>query len=350
LYGHPGQTADKEYPMMTLGSRCLDPDPAAVAIVAVPFGLPDETPLEPSGRYPVGQSRTLTEVRARRLLETKIEFVPHSSFDDPATHPTILGPMPALSMGQNVPRLQSPPGLPPFLAGLYGAPLLTREQEVHLFRKMNFLKHQTARLRCALNPATATASDLDHVEAVLTEGLAVKNQIIVANLRLVVSLVKKTIGPGQDFAELVSDGYVSLIRAIEKFDFSRGFRFSTYASWAIMNNLSRDSRRDHRRARFVTGYEATLEAAPDHRNDECLLEFEQEQCQQAIRGMLGWLNDRERQIIISRFGLEGTRKKTLTELGKELGITKERVRQLELRACAKLRKAAEEQKLDLVAF
>ncbi len=66
--------------------------------------------------------------------------------------------------------------------------------------------------------------------------------------------------------------------------------------------------------------------------------------------MLGRLNDRKRQIIISRFGLEGTIKKTLTQLGKELGITKERVRQLELRACDKLRKAAEEQRLDLVAF
>ncbi len=335
---------------MTLGSGYLDPDRVSAAIVAVPFGLPAETPLEPLGRSPVGQSRTLTEVRARRLLETKLEFVPHSSFDDPATHPTILGPMPAFSVGQDVPRVKSPAGLSPLLASLYGEPLLTREQEVHLFRKMNFLKHQSTRLRSALNPATATAADLDHVEALLKEGSAVKNQIIRANLRLVVSLVKKLSGPNQDFAELVSDGYLALIRAIEKFDFSRGYKFSTYASWVIMNNLSRDLRRNHWRDLFVTGYEAMLEAAPDHRNDECLREREQEWCQQAIRGMLGRLNDRERQIIVSRFGLEGTSRKTLSQLGKELGITKERVRQLEIRACAKLREIAEVQKLDLVAF
>jgi RNA polymerase primary sigma factor len=117
-----------------------------------------------------------------------------------------------------------------------------------------------------------------------------------------------------------------------------------------MNNMSLGSRQNRRRDQFVTGYEAMLEAAPDHRNDECLRETEREHCQQVISGMLGRLNDRERQIIISRFGLAGTREKTLNQIGKELGITKERVRQLETRACDKLRNIAEEQKLDLVAF
>jgi len=118
----------------------------------------------------------------------------------------------------------------------------------------------------------------------------------------------------------------------------------------FMSNLSRNSRQNRRRDLFVTGYEAMLVAAPDHRNDECLRETEQEQCQHVICGMLGRLNDRERQIIVSRFGLGGTGEKTLNQLGKELGITKERVRQLETSACDKLRKIAEEQKLDLVAF
>ena len=336
--------------MIRLGSHHLDPDGESAAIVAVSLGSPDETPLEPSGRSPLDQSRTRAEVQAQRLLEAKIEFVPHSSFDDPATHATILGPMPAFSVGQDVPQVAAPAGSLPLLAGLYGDPLLTREQEAHLFRKMNFLKHQSARVRSAINPANGTAAILERFEALLKEAAAVKHQIIRANLRLVVSMVKKISGPNQEFAELVSDGYLTLIRAIEKFDFSRGYKFSTYASWAIMKNLSRDSREKRRRDRLVTGYETTLETAPDHRHHECPGESEQEWCQQAVRGMLGRLDDRDRQIIVSRFGLEGTRQKTLTQLGKELGITKERVRQLENRACDKLRKIAEEQKLDLMAF
>jgi RNA polymerase primary sigma factor len=289
-------------------------------------------------------------MRARQQLETRIEFVPHSSFDDPATHPMILGPMPAFSVGQDVPQGKPAVGLPSLLASLYGDPLLTREQEVHLFRKMNFLKHQAARLRGALDPAQAKAADLDHVEALLTEALAVKNQIICANLRLVVSVVKRLDRPNQDFAELVSDGYVAMMRAVESFDFSRGYKFSTYVSWAIVNNLSRNSRKDRRRDLFVTGYEAMLETAPDHRNDEYPCEMDRERRREAIHRMLGRLNDRERKIIVGRFGLEGTREKTLNQLGEELGITKERVRQLESRACEKLREIAEAQRIDPVAF
>jgi RNA polymerase primary sigma factor len=279
----------------------------------------------------------------------RIEFVPHSSFDDPATHPMILGPMPAFSAGQDVPRGKPAADLSPLLPSLCGDPLVTREQEVHLFRKMNFLKHQAARLRGALDPARAEAPGLDQVEALLTEALAIKNQIICANLRLVVSVVRRLNRPNQDFAELVSDGYVTMMRAVERFDFSRGCKFSTYVSWAILNNLTRDSRTDRRRRLFVTGYEAMLETASDHRNEEYACEMDRERRLEAIRGMLGRLNDRERKIIVDRFGMEGNGEKTLGELGKELGITKERVRQLEARACDKLREMAEAQRLDLLA-
>jgi RNA polymerase primary sigma factor len=334
---------------MRLDSRRFDRDRMSPAIAAMPLRFPDETPLEPFGRSLLGLSRALTEVRARRLLEAKIEFVPHPSFDDSAMHPLILGPVPALSGGQAAPQVKPPAGLSPFPTVLDSDPLLTREQEVHLFRKMNFLKHQAARFRSEINPTRAEAADLDLIEALQREALAVNNQIVRANLRLVVSLVKKLSRPNQDFAELVSDGCVALIRAIEKFDFSRGCKFGTYASWAIMNNLSRDSPKNRRRDRFVTGHEAMLKAAPDHRNDERQREAEQERHQEAIRRVLGRLDPRERTIIVSRFGLEGTREKTLSQLGKELGITKERVRQLETRARDKLRKLAAEQGLDLPA-
>jgi RNA polymerase primary sigma factor len=312
-------------------------------------GSTGETPLEPFGRSPPGPSRAPAEVRARRRRGAKIGFVPHPSFDDPAMHALILGPAPAPSGVQAARRFRRPAGISPYLTGLEGDPLLTREQELHLFRKMNFLKHRAVRFRGEIDPAGAQAPGLDLVEALQGEALAVKNQIIRANLRLVVSTVKKLIRPGQDFAELVSDGTVALIVAIEKFDFSRGYKFSTYASWAIRNNVFRSPLKQRRRDRFFTGHEAMLADAPDHRNETRPRPAEQEGHREAIQRMLGRLGDRERTIIVARFGLEGAREKTLGQLGKELGISKERVRQLEFRARGKLRALAEEQALDLLA-
>jgi RNA polymerase primary sigma factor len=215
---------------------------------------------------------------------------------------------------------------------------------------MNFLKHQASRFRGSINPANVTTADLDLVEALQTEALEVRNEIIRANLRLVVSLVKKLCRHDHDLAELVSDGYVALMRAVERFDYSRGYKFSTYASWVIINSTIRDSARDHRRDHLRTGTVDMLEAAPDYRSDEFPCEVEHERCRDALRQMLVRLNDRERKIIVSRFGLEGTCQKTLSQLGKELGITKERVRQLENRARQKLREIAEAQKFDPTAF
>ncbi len=126
---------------------------------------------------------------------------------------------------------------------------------------------------------------------------------------------------------------MSLIRAVEKFDYSRGNKFSTYASWAIMKNFARTiPEENYRRDRFVTGHEEMFEAAADNRTDEHEYESALKRMQEAVKGMLGRLDDRERRIIVSRYGLNGVNEQTLEQLGKELGITKERVRQIESRA------------------
>ena len=125
---------------------------------------------------------------------------------------------------------------------------------------------------------------------------------------------------------------MSLIRAVEKFDFS-GNKFSTYASWAIMKNFARTiPEENYRRDRFVTGHDEMFEAAADNRTDEHEYENALKRMQEAVKGMLGHLDDRERRIIISRYGLNGASEQTLEQLGRELGITKERVRQIESRA------------------
>ena len=149
--------------------------------------------------------------------------MPDPSFDDPAA--ARRDPRPdarAAPTARPRARTKAPKGLPPYLASLYEVPLLDREQEAHLFRKMNYLKYQANRLRDAIDPARARTADLDEIERLQEEALAVKNQIIRANLRLVVSIAKRHVGPSNNFFELVSDGNMCLIRAVEKFDYARG--------------------------------------------------------------------------------------------------------------------------------
>ena len=227
--------------------------------------------------------------------------------------------------------------------------MLDREQEAHLFRQMNFLKYQALKLRQSdrSRPGPRPRTWIGSSE-LQEEALAVKNQIIRANLRLVVSIAKRHVGPSNNFFELVSDGNMSLIRAVEKFDYSRGNKFSTYASWAIMKNFARTiPEENYRRDRFVTGHEEMFEAAADNRTDEHEYESTLKRMQETIKGMLDRLDDRERLIITSRFGLGGSAERTLEQLGRELGITKERVRQIESRGVDKLRKIAGDQKLEL---
>ncbi len=311
------------------------------------WGLSVEVLAAQSGLSPKQVTRVINEVRAKRLLEVKLEFMYDASFDDSAAVAGILGPLPPADPTHGTRRGRAPDDLPPYLASLYDVPLLSREQERHFFRKMNFLKYQAHQLRATVDPARCKAAVLDKIERLQGEALAVKNQIIRANLRLVVSIAKKRVGPTNNFFELVSDGNMSLIRAVEKFDASRGFKFSTYASWALMKNFSRSiPEENQRRDRFVTGHDQMFESAPDTRSDVYERESGQRRNHEIVQGMLGRLNDRERRVLISRYGIGGADEQTLEQLGRELGVTKERVRQIEARAQEKLRKIAIEERIE----
>jgi RNA polymerase sigma factor (sigma-70 family) len=341
---------DREHPeraIFTPTTAPLDDEAKRQIYLRHRMGVSAEVLAAQFGRTRSSIYRVINEVRAQRILETKLEFIDHASFHDPASRDEIMAPMPP-PQAKNPRRPKAPKGLPPYLASLYEVPLLEREQEAHLFRQMNYLKSEAHGLRTQLDPARAKTSDLDRIEELQEEALVVKNQIIRANLRLVVSIAKRHVGPSNNFFELVSDGNMSLIRAVEKFDFSRGNKFSTYASWAIMKNFARTiPEENYRRDRFVTGHEEMFEAAADNRTDEHEYESTLKRMQEAIKGMLDRLDDRERLIITSRFGLGGAAERTLEQLGRELGITKERVRQIESRGVDKLRKIAGEQKLEL---
>jgi RNA polymerase primary sigma factor len=286
-------------------------------------------------------------IERRPLLEPRIKFVAHPDFDDPTATAEILGPMPGrIGRGKGPRQARAREVLPLSDADFQDSKFLTREQEVHLFRKMNFLKYQAAQLHEAINPSRARSPDLDRVEKLLREAGAIRNRIVRSYLGLVVFIVRKCAGPCRDFSDMVSEGNVALIRASERFDFARGTRFSTYATGAIINDFAgRIPRERSRRARFATGREGHLQALIDHRDDGRAGAIDQEQSRSMIRQMLGTLNGREQTIIVRRFGLAGE-KRTLVQVGRELGISKERIRQLEYRAMDKLRTLAAAQKLD----
>jgi RNA polymerase primary sigma factor/RNA polymerase sigma factor len=290
--------------------------------------------------------RIVAMERYEYIHNLPLDHVSHPSFSKIRNAVSVLGPMPENAATAKKARV--PSDLPSYLASLYEVPLLSREQEQHLFRKLNFAKYRANRLRSTLNAEQPQAKRMDEIEQLYDTAVATKNQLVRANLRLVVSIAKRHVGPQENFFELVSDGNISLIRAAEKFDYGRGFKFSTYASWAIMKNFARSIPNEMKqRDRFRTSNDELFAATQENRADRLSEELAHENRISAVRKILSRLDDREQKIIINRFGLDYTQEPcTLKQVGESMGVTKERVRQIESRALDKLRIAAEEDKVD----
>jgi RNA polymerase sigma factor (sigma-70 family) len=283
--------------------------------------------------------RIVNEMRTEHLLDAEIDYVYNPQFALPTAEATILeSPCPADEPPARLPR--PPAGLPPYLRSLYEVPLLSPEAECDLFRRYNFLKYKAAMLREKLDRNRVRRSQLKKIEQLLLEANALKNRIVRANLRLVVSIAKKHVSGGpMSLFELISDGNVSLMRAVEKFDYARGYRFSTYASWAIMRNFARSVPRERFQLdRFATGHDEVLDIAASLRSYDPN-ETNVPELRESLDVVMERLTPLEREILMDHFGLsERSDAKTLDQLGQYLGISKERVRQIELKALKKLRK------------
>ncbi len=271
--------------------------------------------------------------------------------------------------------------------------LLTMQEEVWLSRRMERGKLAAERLCCPdLDPDERLALEADR-----DDGAAARAHLIQANLRLVVSVAKKYVGRGLFFLDLIQEGNIGLMKATDKFDYRRGFKFSTYATWWIRQAITRAISDQSRTIRLpvhvgetinrvkktghrlqqilereptqeeiaramdvpdekvrqvldVARHPVSLEAPVGTDGDAFLGDFIEDQTmpaplelasQELLRAQIGdaleKLSERERRIIVLRFGIEDGRFRTLEEVGRDFGITRERIRQIEAKALRKLR-------------
>jgi RNA polymerase primary sigma factor len=284
--------------------------------------------------------------------------------------------------------------------------LLDAAQEVDLAKRIEAGVFATERLRCAAESGEALDPRLRRdLGLIAADGSRARNHLLEANLRLVVSLAKRYTGRGLGFLDLIQEGNIGLVRAVEKFDYAQGYKFSTYATWWIRQALGRaladQSRtiripvhvgelitRLHRARRSLLqelGREATpqeLAVAIDVTEDRVteiqrygrepvsldeplgeegdtrlgdLIEdsgaasafasVDLTLLQAELRSVLATLSDREAGVIRLRFGLTDGRPRTLDEIGRTYGVTRERIRQIETKTMTKLRHPARSQVL-----
>jgi RNA polymerase primary sigma factor len=280
-----------------------------------------------------------------------------------------------------------------YLREIGRVPLLTAEEEVELAKSIEaglFAEEKLARA------AIITPGEGTDLEMLAHDGVRAKQRLIEANLRLVVSIAKRYVGRGMLFLDLIQEGNLGLIRAVEKFDYTKGYKFSTYATWWIRQAITRAIADQARTIRIPVhmvetinklvrvqrqlhqdlgrepspeeiGTEMGLSAervveiqrvaqepvslqSPIGEEDSDLGDFIEDAdavvpieaaafilLQDQLDGILGSLSDREQRIIQLRFGLTDGHPRTLEEVGREFGVTRERIRQIESKTLAKLR-------------
>ncbi len=259
-------------------------------------------------------------------VPAEIRYVHHPEFDDHEAVHNILEAIPESrpkTSADRKPRLDGEDYLLP------NRPLLTGQAERTLFLRMNLLRCTAVRRQQEMLTGAMTPLCESAVRRLLADADSARNEIVEANQRLVVSNAAKFCRSGMPLADLIGEANLALMRAIDHFDVGRGFRLSTYATYAIRRHLSRFVQREQKR-RPVSGeelIEPMIEEEPTIWIDVHPGELTNE--------ILAALPQRERTMMKMRFGLtDDGRAHTLGRIGQSFGISKERVRQLIVRSCA----------------
>ena len=228
-----------------------------------------------------------------------------------------------------------------FLRAVEQSRLLTVDGEQFLFKRLNFLRFRANALEAASKGKRKSRKTQREIDRLLEEASLTREQIACANLRLATSIVRKHAPTPQDFDEMLAEANAILLNAIDKFDYSRGFRFSTYATHAIQRHTFRFIDRQRKRQQRehsnddVVSREAVAPVADDSTANKLMNAVET-----LMSSFDTTLDEREQLIVRERFGLGGKKGKSMRAIGDEIGLSKERVRQILNESVEKLAKVA----------
>jgi RNA polymerase primary sigma factor len=289
---------------------------------------------------PEQKSERELSIAVKRLLSEKVDFIVSERFSEPNAESEILGDI-FLGTGieQFPAKASKVAALPPHLARLCEAKLLSPDEERSLFHRMNYLRFRAEQLRTTLNVDKPNCWNVRRIEGLLKAADWYRDFIVKSNMRLVISIVKKFVNLQNGFDDLLSDGIIALLRAVDKFDVGLGFRFSTYATQVVRRNSYRRvmEKQAERQRNISSIHESGIDVGDDQK-ESSMSESRWNELRSKLSTMLDDLDRREKFIIRARFSLGGHRRiQTLQRLADKLGVSKERIRQLEKRALDKLR-------------